>query len=213
MKSRLTEVQAQLRVITEERDRKLIELNNSLTEMSTTYAPAHPAVVAMKATIEATRQDPPAMTDLKSEEAQLLGKLPNDGGDSPRRVHTSTRQAPANPAAPEERTAEQRGEVQDRFEAALRRVEALRNRIDQAKIEERTADANFNHRYQVVHPAEYPLGPKSPVTLLVGVGGALLTILLILLAAALADFASGIFFEPRRVRDHLKLPVLGEANA
>jgi uncharacterized protein involved in exopolysaccharide biosynthesis len=212
MKGRLTEVQAQLRVMTEERDRKLIELNNSLTEMSTTYAPAHPAVVAMKATIEATRQDPPAMNELKSEEAQLLAKLPNDG-DAPRRVHTNSRQAPNNPAAPEERTAEQRGEVQDRFEAALRRVEALRNRIDQAKIEERTADANFNHRYQVVHPAEYPLGPKSPVTLLVGVGGALLTILLILLAAALADFASGIFFEPRRVRDHLKLPVLGEANA
>ncbi len=104
------------------------------------------------------------------------------------------------------------GDAQDRFQAALRRYEALRNRIDEAKIEERTADANFNHRYQVVHPADFPLGPKSPVSLLVGVGGGLLTLLLILVAAALADFASGIFYEPRRVRDRLKLPVLGEAN-
>jgi uncharacterized protein involved in exopolysaccharide biosynthesis len=213
-KTRLTEVQAQLRGIAEERERRLTELNNQLTEMSTTYAPAHPAVIALKATIEATRKDPPAMTDLKNEEATLLAKLPNSD-DAPKRVRTSGRPQPAAIAniPPEERTAEQRGEVQDRFESALRRVEALRNRIDEAKIEERTADANFNHRYQVVHPAEYPLGPKSPVTLLVGVGGALLTMLLILLAAAVADLASGVFYEPRRVRDALKLPVLGEANA
>jgi len=214
-KTRLTEVQSQLRGITEERDRRLAELNNQLTEMSTTYAPAHPAVVALKATIDATRQDPPAMSALKSEEATLQSKLPSD--DSQKHAHVSRGSATA--AAPTvdnqgtERTAEQRGEVQDRFESALRRVEALRNRIDEAKIEERTADANFNHRYQVVHPAEYPLGPKSPVTLLVGVGGGLLTMLLILVFAALADLGSGVFYEPRRVRDRLKLPVLGEAVA
>ena len=49
------------------------------------------------------------------------------------------------------------------------------------------------------------------LALLVGVGGALLTLLLILAAAALADLGSGVFYEPRRVRDALKLPVLGEA--
>lgn len=213
--ARLAEVQAQIRTLTDERDHRLAELNAQLTEMSTTYAPAHPAVVALKATIDATRQDPPALAQLKSEEANLLGKA--GSGDSDDRRHHgdhSSRASSATAAAVlEAPTPEQQGEVQDRFAAALRRFEALRNRIDEAKIEERTADANFNHRYQVVHPADYPLGPKSPVTLLVGVGGALLTMLLILVAAALADLVSGVFFEPRRVRDALKLPVLGEAVA
>jgi uncharacterized protein involved in exopolysaccharide biosynthesis len=211
-RARLNEIQAQLRAITDERDRRLQELNAQLTEMSATYAPAHPAVVALKATIEQTRQDSPALASLKSEEASLQAKVGSAGGGDSRRASRGKGSA-ATAAQPEERTAEQRGEVQDRFESALRRVEALRNRIDEAKIEERTADANFNHRYQVVHPAEYPLGPKSPVTLLVGVGGALLTLLMILAAAAIADLLSGVFYEPRRVRDALKLPVLGEANA
>jgi uncharacterized protein involved in exopolysaccharide biosynthesis len=210
--ARLAEVQAQLKSITAERDQRLSELNNQLTEMSTTYAPAHPAVVALKATIEATRKDPPALIDLKNEEVSLLGKLGQSDGEPRRVVHHSSSTTTAAPA-PEMPSAEQTGEAQDRFGAALRRYEALRNRIDEAKIEERTADANFNHRYQVVHPAEYPLGPKSPVTLLVGVGGGLLTVLLILAAAAVADLVSGQFFEPRRVRDSLKLPVLGEAVA
>lgn len=209
--ARLAEVQAQIRAITEERDRRLADLNNQLTEMSTTYAPAHPAVVALKATIDATRQDPPALLQLKAEESNLLGKTEGEGS---RRVvvhhHTDTNATATTAEAP---TPEQTGEVQDRFEASLRRYEALRTRIDEAKIEERTADANFNHRYQVVHPAEYPLGPKSPVTLLVGAFGALLTMLMILVSAALADLASGVFFEPRRVRDRLRLPVLGEARA
>lgn len=210
--ARLAEVQAQLRATTEERDRRLAELNNQLTEMSTTYAPAHPAVVALKATIDATRQDSPGLLQLKNEEASLLGKVVQN---TDRRVVVHHRGEPAAQATaiPEGPNPEQTGEEQDRFESALRRFEALRGRIDEAKIEERTADANFNHRYQVVHPAEYPLGPKSPVTLLVGVGGALLTMLMILLAAAVADVLSGIFYEPRRVRDSLKLPVLGEAFA
>jgi uncharacterized protein involved in exopolysaccharide biosynthesis len=211
--ARLAEVQAQLRQMTEERDKRLAELNNQMTELSTTYAPAHPAVVALRATIDATKQDQPAMTDLKNEEASLLSKAQRSevASEHNATVRTIVRigAAPTAAAVPQEDT----GEVQDRFEAALRRFEALRTRIDEAKIEERTADANFKHRYLIVHPADYPLGPKSPVTLLVGVGGGLLTMLLILAAAAIADATTGIFYEPRRVRDTLKLPVLGEAIA
>lgn len=209
--ARLAEVQAQLRATTEERDRRLAELKNQLTEMSTTYAPAHPAMVALKSTIEATRQDSPGLLQLKNEEATLLAKVVQNGDR--RVVHHRGEPAAPTAATPEGATPEQTGEGQDRFESALRRFEALRGRIDEAKIEERTADANFNHRYQVVRPAGYPIGPKSPLTLLVGVSGALLTMLMILLVAAVADLLSGVFYEPRRVRDSLKLPVLGEAFA
>ena len=208
--ARLAEVQTQIRAATEERDRRVNDLNNQLLEMSTTYAPAHPAVVALKATIDATKQESPALTQLKNEEATLLGKVERAATThASERVVVHTRGGTTVAQLPaEEQTV---GGSQDRFEAALRRFEALRGRIDEAKIEERTADANFNHRYQVVHPADFPLAPKSPVTLLVGVFGALLTLLMILATSALADLGSGLFYEPRRVRDRLKLPVLGEA--
>jgi uncharacterized protein involved in exopolysaccharide biosynthesis len=210
--ARLAEVQAQIRALTEERRKRLAELNEQLTQMSATYAPGHPEVKALRATIESASEEPPALQQLKAEEAGLFSKT-GEGGGHRASVHSSRGEPAPAVVTSDAPTPEQAGEVQDRFESALRRFESLRNRIDEAKIEERTADANFNHRYQVVHPADLPTKPKSPVTLLVGVGGALLTVLFTLFCAALADLLSGVFYEPRRVRDRLKLPVLGEAVA
>jgi hypothetical protein len=51
------------------------------------------------------------------------------------------------------------------------------------------------------------MGPKRPVALIAIAIGILATIAAILLVAALADRFSGIFYEPREVRDRLGLPV------
>jgi len=221
--ARIAEIKAQVATIVAQRDQRLAQLNGQLSDMSTTYASAHPAVVALKATIDATRQDSPALVELRKEQSTLEAQAkatveqPASAAPAPEAEAPTKKGARAHGGGPtgafSTRTAEQRGEVQDRFESALRRLDNLNEKIDAAKILESNAKVDFNYRYQVVHPADFPTGPKSPVTLLVGVGGALLTMLLILLAAALTDLASGIFYEPRRVRDRLKLPVLGEAVA
>ncbi len=210
--ARLSEVRRQIREITEARGRRINELNNQLAEMSTTYASAHPAVVALKATIEATQQESPALVALKSKEAALL----SDGATGTRRPQAGPGvvAAGANPApgAPGETEGDGVTEAQGRFEAALRRYEGLRTRIDEAKIEQQTANANFKHKYSVVRPADRPGAPNRPIGLMMGVGGGLLTLLLVLLSSAVADKLSGIFYEPRRVRDILRIPVLGETD-
>jgi capsular polysaccharide biosynthesis protein len=52
-----------------------------------------------------------------------------------------------------------------------------------------------------------PTGPKKPVGLMAILAGLVATLLAALVAAAIADRFSGIFFEPRDVRDRLGLPV------
>jgi hypothetical protein len=74
------------------------------------------------------------------------------------------------------------------------------------------AESAFNHKYSVVRVPEIATTPKKPVTLMVACTGAFSGLLLILIAASLADLMTGLFFEPRRVRDRLRLPVLGEAK-
>ncbi len=120
--------------------------------------------------------------------------------------------APAAIAASDPEVTERTREAEERLQATVRRYDALRARLDEAKIEERVEDVAFAHRYQVVRPADYPQAPRWPVSFLVGFGGALLTALLILIAAAVADAASDIVREPRRVGRRVKLPVLGEAS-
>ena len=83
----------------------------------------------------------------------------------------------------------------------------LVNQLDAARIEMKTNEAAFKQRYRVVVPAEVPNAPKRPVGLIAIAIGVMSTIAAVLAVAALADRFSGIFFEPRDVRDRLGLPV------
>jgi uncharacterized protein involved in exopolysaccharide biosynthesis len=102
--------------------------------------------------------------------------------------------------------------AQDRFDAAQRRFEALQGRIDAANIELRAAEAAFKHKYEVVRPADLPEQPTKPVALIVTVTGLACAFLLMMIVCAVADRASGVFWEARQVRDVLALPVLGEVR-
>jgi uncharacterized protein involved in exopolysaccharide biosynthesis len=68
-------------------------------------------------------------------------------------------------------------------------------------------EAQYKNRYKITHPAEVPAAPKRPVALIAVAIGVLSTLASVLAAAALADRFSGLFFEPRDVRDRLGLPV------
>ena len=80
-------------------------------------------------------------------------------------------------------------------------------KLQEILLEKQTAEAAYSTRYKVVHPAEVPAGPRRPVGLIAVVIGILATIAAVLVVAGLADRFSGIFFEPRDVRDRLGLPV------
>ncbi|MBN9167602.1 MAG: hypothetical protein J0I07_42120, partial [Myxococcales bacterium] len=98
-------------------------------------------------------------------------------------------------------------DAQVQFDTVTRKYSELVTQLDAARSGLQLEEAAFKNRYKVVHPAEVPAGPKRPVGLIAIAIGVLSTIAAVLAVASLADRFSGIFFEPRDVRDRLGLPV------
>lgn len=213
LKQRLDSVRQQIAVLQEAKTRREAELQQELIAKRQTLAEGHPEVIALKQTLDATRADSPQLAKLRAEEREIMGeisakaKAAQDNAPKP-----TPRSAPAAPkeASPEAPMAGATKSVQDaqvQFDAVTKKYTDLVNQLDAARIEMKTAEAAFKNRYKVVHPAEVPAGPKRPVGLIAIAIGVLSTIAAVLAVAALADRFSGIFFEPRDVRDRLGLPV------
>ena len=215
LKARLDALHAQIAVLQEAKLRREAELNQELIQKRQTLAEGHPEIIALKQTIEATRADPPQLAKLKAEEREILSEIA-----AKQRAAAEARASEPKPAvrvAPvvplpgvEPPVAGATKSVQDaqvQFDAVTKKYSDLVNQLDAARIEMKTAEAAFKNRYKVVHPAEIPAGPKRPVGLIAIAIGVMSTIAAVLAVAALADRFSGIFFEPRDVRDRLGLPV------
>jgi uncharacterized protein involved in exopolysaccharide biosynthesis len=206
---RLVDVQNRIRDLSDAKARRLAELRQQQREMSTKFGPAYPEMIALQAQIDAAQQDPPELSALKRREVQLQA----DSVGAEPRITVQTVTNPTRPAPELVDVQAQPGTIEaQRFESALKRYDGLEARIDAAQIELKTANAAFEHKYQVVRTPEVPTGPKKPVALMVTCAGVLSGLLLILIAASTADLMTGLFFESRRVRDRLRLPVLGEVR-
>ena len=95
------------------------------------------------------------------------------------------------------------------FDTARNKYDQLTTKLEAARIQAQSEEAGFKRRYSVTRPAELPPGPKRPSGLIAALLGLALTVLAALATAAIADRFSGIFFEPRHVRDRLGIPVFG----
>jgi chromosome segregation ATPase len=191
----------------EQKRNRLAELNAKRAEMSATYAAGHPDMIALQNTIAATQQDPAELVAARAEERRLAQEFESSKNAKlgERRtviVATTDSAAPAIPQVPQ--SIEGLRAAYDRLEKQLTDLEADLNR---QKVDEKRIELAFKNRYSVTRPPEVPGGPKKPVGAMAGVIGALCTIALMLVAAVLRDRASGLFYEPRDVRDRLGLPV------
>lgn len=216
LKARLDNVRNQIAVLQEAKLRRVAELNQELIQKRQTLAEGHPEIIALKQTIAATEADPPQLTKLKAEERSILDEIAAKQRDAAARAADAAKATPRTavtvpkPDPTPEVVIGQAKNVQDAqvlFDAVTKRYSDLVNQLDSARREMKTAEAAFKQRYKVTHPAEIPAGPKRPVALIAIAIGVLSTIAAVLAVAALADRFSGIFFEPRDVRDRLGLPV------
>lgn len=213
LKARLEGVRQQIAVLQEAKLRHEAELNQELLQKRQTLAEGHPEVIALKQTLEASRADPPQLARLKVEERELMNDIA-----AKQRAAAEARASESKPAvrpvtpAPviEAQVAGTTKSVQDaqvQFDTVTRKYSELVTQLDAARSGLQLEEAAFKNRYKVVHPAEVPTGPKRPVGLIAIAIGILSTIAAVLAVASLADRFSGIFFEPRDVRDRLGLPV------
>jgi uncharacterized protein involved in exopolysaccharide biosynthesis len=92
---------------------------------------------------------------------------------------------------------------------AVIRYARLRDDVRGSKLALDTAQAAFNHRYQVVIPVEEPNKPSKPNILVIAIAGLVLSLLVGFIVPILLELRSGVIVEKWQVQ-HLQLPVLAE---
>lgn len=212
---KLEQIRGEKQALEDQRQQRIGQLQNQLQELQQQYADGHPAVKAVKDNIRAAQQDPPALAALKTQEADVLAQIEaqkkaaaanNDPNPKPTSVAV---QVPTTVDAGVPAHPKSISDVQAEFDTARNKYDQLTTKLEGARIEAQTAEAGFKRRYSVTRPAELPAGPKRPSGLIAALLGLVLTVVAALATAAIADRFSGIFFEPRHVRDRLGIPVFG----
>ncbi|MBX3190071.1 MAG: hypothetical protein KF819_23800 [Labilithrix sp.] len=215
LRAKLENVRGQIATLQDAKNRRSQELHQQLIEKQQTLGPGHPEVIGLKQTIAATDQDPPQLAQLRAQEREILNEIAakaaaqKEAKPAPRAPTMAPVPAAPSPA-PEVLAATAPKSVQDaqvRFDTVTATYQALVKTLQELQVQMQEQEAAYKNRYKITHPAEIPAGMKRPVHLIAVAIGFLSTIAAILAVAALADRFSGIFFEPREVRDRLGLPV------
>lgn len=205
----LADVDAKIQAAEQQKQQRLNDLNQKLSEMSQTYAAGHPDIIALKQNIANTQQDSLELQALRQQQKDLRAQVAAATPAAPADTPPGQRVAVQVAVGPDPATAlpKSTDDVRAQFDAAQRKYEAMMVQLEAARNEQQLAEAAFKHKYSVTHPPEASYKPKRPVGAIASLIGAIATILLALAVASLADRLSGIFFEPRDVRDRLGLPV------
>lgn len=220
LKAKLEAVRNQIAMLQNNKLQRVADLNQQLIEKRQTLAEGHPDIVALKQTIAATEQDPPQLASLKAQERDILTEMANQQRAAIAKAAEAAKAAPhaapaPAPTVPVEKPADVLAatapkNVQDaqvQFDTVTAKYQAVVKELQDLQIRLQTAEAAYKNRYKITQPADIPIAPKRPVALIAVAIGLLSTIAAILLVAAIADRFSGIFYEPRDVRDRLGLPV------
>jgi uncharacterized protein involved in exopolysaccharide biosynthesis len=219
--------QRDLAALNEARQRRIAELQSRLEELRAVYSETHPEVVATRESLEAMRKPSPEIAALELELAPMQSELQQRGLLSDVPLRAKRERPSANAAAGEqaqrERPSAFAGEPFDPLEdrdpeityakTELRQVQArynaLRDRIQAARLELDGARAAFKYRYVVIHPAERPRGPVSPKLSLVAIASVIAGLVLAAFAPAFLDLTSRRFVEDWQVEQELGVPLLG----
>jgi capsular polysaccharide biosynthesis protein len=208
LRDKLAQIRNQLRPLEEGKAGRVADVQEKLTHAKQTYAEQHPQILSLNAQLQAAQRDTAEMSQLRQQAAGIEQQLTALGTPrvAPSSQDTSKSKDKDKVAAKEP---EEKGAVQ-KYEFYRQNYDAQTREIDDLGGKYKTAEAAFKKKYTISRAAVPPRGPKKPIGLTVALGGTFATILLILLLAAVADRMSGIFYEPKHVRDLLRLPVLGE---
>jgi uncharacterized protein involved in exopolysaccharide biosynthesis len=219
-KTKLAELKRQLAELEADRDKRLRDEKAKLTELQLHLTPSHPQVVIEQERIAILSQVPSDVALLRSEVADLEGTIKQRealaahgssaiGGGSvvaagagvPAALPTEIIQALESDHTDPALTAQISG--------AVVRYGSLRDEIRAGRMQLDTAQAAFDHRYQIVVPAEVPDVPTKPKPALIFGAGFALSLLLALLVPILSELRRGIVIERWQVQQ-MALPVLAE---
>jgi uncharacterized protein involved in exopolysaccharide biosynthesis len=218
-RAKLADLKHRLTELENERERRLRDERAKLAELQLHLTPSHPQVITEQERIALLSQVPSEIALLRSEVADLEGTLKQREVLSSRTGSTGGASSGAQASAAsvglptEIIQALENNDVDPALSAqisgAVARYGSLRDDIRAGRMQLDTAQAAFEHRYQIVVPAEVPnipTKPKPPLIFGIGLG---VSLLLGLLLPILAELKRGIIIERWQVT-HMALPVLAE---
>lgn len=223
LKDKLADMKRKLTDMEADREHRIRDEEAKLSELKLRFTPSHPQVVTQEERVAMVSQVPSELALLRSEVADLDGNIKERevlaGHGSSTLAITSqgggVAGATASAAAlPQEIVRALESDKTDpalsaQLSGAVVKYGQLRDDIRSGRIELDTAQAAFDHRYQVVVPADPPLKPTKPKPGVVFGAGFVLTLLASLLLPILFQLKNGLMIERWQVHQ-LQLPVLAE---
>ena len=204
-----------------ERERRLREAQAKFEEMKLRLTPSHPEVITQGERVAMLSQVPSDVALLKAEIRDLESdikqrSLASSGGTlSIGAALGRSQPAGAAPLPPEITDLLDKDDMDPALMAQLSstviKYAGLRDQILSARIDLDTAQAAFNHRYQLIVPAEVPSKPIKPKPAMIIGAGLAVSILLALLIPLALELRTGIMIERWQVQA-VQLPVLAELH-
>jgi len=219
-RAKLVDLKRQLTELEADREHRLRDERAKLAELQLRLTPSHPQVVLQQERIALLSRVPSEVALLRSEVADLEGTLKqrevlaNHGASSGGVGSGGSPVSAASTGLPTEIIqALENNDVDPALSAqisgAVARYGFLRDDIRAGRMQLDTAQAAFDHRYQIVVPAQVPTVPTKPKPPLIFGVGLALSLLIGLILPILAELRRGIIVERWQVT-HLALPVLAE---
>jgi uncharacterized protein involved in exopolysaccharide biosynthesis len=218
LKEKLTTLKAKLADLDAERAKRVREEQAKYDDLKLRLTSSHPSVVLQKERIAIASQIPSDEAVMQAEVKNIQGELDQreavlrQNGDS---MGGGARRAAGAPEALPVEVTEflERDNLDPALSAqlsgAVMTYGSLRNELFSTRVDLDTAQAAFQHRYQVIIPAEVPNKAEKPKIPLVLGGGLFVSLLLALLLPILAELRVDIIRERWQV-EHIALPVLAE---
>jgi uncharacterized protein involved in exopolysaccharide biosynthesis len=200
----------EIRRLEDSYDQRVRTAQAKLAEIRNALGPKHPDVINAVRDLEMQSFPPEALTNLRSEQAQLdqqVRRLQAAGGVSSRRSEIFGSLPDIGPT------------VDPDLERALqtyRQLETVYNelmdRLDNAQVEMDAARAGFGYRYVITLPPVFPRRPEKPQPAKVMIGALVAALALAALMALLADLRARRVLETWQIERLLGLRVLGELD-
>jgi uncharacterized protein involved in exopolysaccharide biosynthesis len=220
LREKLTTLKAKLSALDADRDRRVRDEQAKYDDLKLRLTSSHPSVVLQKERIAIAAQVPSDEVLMQAEIKNIEGELQQrdavlrQNGESSGGGSGGARRIGSHESLPVE-VAEflERDNLDPALSAqlsgAVMTYGTLRNELFSTRVDLDTAQAAFQHRYQVIVPAEAPDKAEKPKIPVVVAGCLVVTLLLALLLPILAELRVDIIRDRWQV-EHIALPVLAE---
>ena len=221
LREKLTTIKGKIAASQADRERRVREEQAKYDDLKLRLTNSHPTVLLQKERIAIASQVPSdealMQAEVKNIQAEIdqreavlrqNGESVIGGGGGAARTGAANESLPVEVAEFLERDNLDPA-LSAQLSGAVMTYGALRNELFTTRVDLDTAQAAFQHRYQVIIPAEAPSKAEKPKIPMVFGGGLFLSILVALLLPILAELRVDIIRDRWQV-EHIALPVLAE---